>query len=164
MQKHFVTTQVFGSTGFGSAGFLGITRLIPIPILKLSITKVQSNTYLGITDKLTNPKWFVTSENLCITQQKMNRIYSGYQDLTLLWSLGHIRVVKCSDQSSLYAAFWRSDSQVVCLYTRTCMYIHTCTWSAACFHMFYEIVAICTGVFGSDGSVGVGQFARKSIT
>ena len=51
----YLTTEVFGSTGFGNNGFSGITDILAIPKLKFSIKNVQSNGFPGITDKMVIP-------------------------------------------------------------------------------------------------------------
>ena len=62
----FISTDVFGSTGFGNNGFSGITDILAIPKLKFCIKNTQNNGFSGITDKMAIPKWSGTSENLCI--------------------------------------------------------------------------------------------------
>ena len=58
-------TEVFGSTGFGNNGLSGVTDILTIPKLKISIKKAQSNGFSGITDKMASPNRSGTSENLC---------------------------------------------------------------------------------------------------
>ena len=60
-----ISTEVFGSTGFGNNGFSGVTDIFAIPKLKFYIKNVQSIGFPRITDKMASPNWSVTSENLC---------------------------------------------------------------------------------------------------